>query len=261
MEDSCRYYVYEHWRTDKDECFYVGKGHGRRAYQKNRRNPHCEAIANLLRMNNLSVEVRIIQDNLSEADAFSLEMRRIAEWRAAGVEITNIGAGGDGNSGRIAWNRKPVVCLETRQVFDSATAAGVAVGLSLIAVSDVCREKYRSANGFHFVYSAIVPSEAECVRIIRDIEFRLAERRRRVDVIKRNYRGVIDGRDAKGRSAAGPVKNSRPVVCLDDGTEYPSASAAARAYKVDPSALTELCLGKRGRKSVRGLRFKYMDAA
>jgi len=25
------YYVYEHWRPDKDICFYVGKGKGSRA--------------------------------------------------------------------------------------------------------------------------------------------------------------------------------------------------------------------------------------
>jgi hypothetical protein len=28
-----KFYVYEHWRPDKDVCFYVGKGHGRRAYK------------------------------------------------------------------------------------------------------------------------------------------------------------------------------------------------------------------------------------
>lgn len=25
------FYVYEHWRLDRDECFYVGKGTGKRA--------------------------------------------------------------------------------------------------------------------------------------------------------------------------------------------------------------------------------------
>ena len=31
MAQSANYYVYEHWRPDKDVCFYVGKGKGGRA--------------------------------------------------------------------------------------------------------------------------------------------------------------------------------------------------------------------------------------
>lgn len=26
------FYVYEHWRLDRDECFYVGKGQRKKAY-------------------------------------------------------------------------------------------------------------------------------------------------------------------------------------------------------------------------------------
>jgi len=59
----------------------------------------------------------------------------------------------------------------------------------------------------------------------------------------------------------GPQKSSKPVICLNDGLCYPSASAAARHYKVARSALIELCLGKNYRQTVNGLRFKYQDAA
>jgi len=62
------------------------------------------------------------------------------------------------------------------------------------------------------------------------------------------------------RSHLGPEAISRSVKCLDDGTIYPSASAAARAYGVARSALIELCLGKRGRKTVGGHRFQYVEA-
>ena len=62
-------------------------------------------------------------------------------------------------------------------------------------------------------------------------------------------------------SHLGPKKSSKPVICLDDGAKYESASAAARYYKVSRSALIELCLGKNFRKTVNGLRFKYEEAA
>ena len=39
-----RFYVYEHWRPDRDECFYVGKGKGGRANVMYGRNRHHEAV-------------------------------------------------------------------------------------------------------------------------------------------------------------------------------------------------------------------------
>lgn len=59
----------------------------------------------------------------------------------------------------------------------------------------------------------------------------------------------------------GPKKSSKPVICLDDGNLFSSASEAARFYNTSKSALIELCLGKNHRQTVKGLRFKYQDAA
>lgn len=65
----------------------------------------------------------------------------------------------------------------------------------------------------------------------------------------------------KNYASLGPKASSKPVICLDDGLEFPSASAAARHYGVSKSALIELCLGKNYRKTVGGFIFKYKDAA
>jgi group I intron endonuclease len=62
-----------------------------------------------------------------------------------------------------------------------------------------------------------------------------------------------------GFRAMGPAASSRRVYCLDDGLFYPSASAAAVHYGIAKSALIELCLGKRGRKTVGGKRFAYTE--
>ena len=61
-------------------------------------------------------------------------------------------------------------------------------------------------------------------------------------------------------SHLGPKSFSRSVICLDDGIIYESASAAARAYDSCKSAIIELCLGKRFRKTVNGRKFKYVDS-
>lgn len=61
-------------------------------------------------------------------------------------------------------------------------------------------------------------------------------------------------------ASLGPQAMARRVRCMDDNTEWPSASAAARHFNVSKSALIELCLGKNYRKTVGGLRFEYAVA-
>lgn len=62
------------------------------------------------------------------------------------------------------------------------------------------------------------------------------------------------------RMANIPRWNSRIVVCLDDGVEFPSASAAARHYGVGKSSIIETCLGRDNRLTVGGRMFQYKDA-
>lgn len=92
-----KFYVYEHWRPDKGVCFYVGKGSGRRAYEKDHgRNKHHRAIRIKLQRMGLSIEVRFIEVNMIESDAFAKEIERISHWRSLGVKLVNRTDGGIG---------------------------------------------------------------------------------------------------------------------------------------------------------------------
>lgn len=99
MATSGTYYVYEHWRLDRDECFYVGKGRGGRAYSMKDRNRHHQAIVAKLGRIGSAFEVRMVAVGLSEQDAFQLEKERIAFWRSSGADLTNLTNGGEGISG------------------------------------------------------------------------------------------------------------------------------------------------------------------
>jgi hypothetical protein len=93
------FYVYEHWRPDRDECFYVGKGKGKRANDMSIRNGHHKAIqAKLLRLG-MGVEVKIFAGNLTEDDAFRIEKERILFWKNLGIDLANHTDGGEGVSG------------------------------------------------------------------------------------------------------------------------------------------------------------------
>lgn len=194
----------------------------------------------------------------THAEALAEEIRLIAALKPE----YNLTAGGEGTPGLIAWNRKPVTCLEDGKIFPSATSAAAAYGLTVINVAEVCMGKYRSAQGeFHFVYGDVKYGLKTREQLIRKIEKAHAENRKRVNVNAglSRYRGIIDGKDVAGRSAAGPAKLSRAIICVEDDKEFPSINAAARHYNLDNTAISELCAGKRGRKTVGGFKFKYAD--
>src|SRR5258706_14477107 len=92
------FYVYEHWRPDKDICFYVGKGHGRRAYRLDRgeRNIHYNRVAKKLATLGMYIEVRLVAFGLNEVEAFSLERERIAFWKQEKIKLTNMSDGVEG---------------------------------------------------------------------------------------------------------------------------------------------------------------------
>jgi hypothetical protein len=96
MPTAAIFYVYEHWRPDKDVCFYVGKGHGDRAWIAAKRNRHYQNIIAKLARLGMCPEVRLVESAMIEPAALALEVARIAFWRSSGVVLSNLTAGGEG---------------------------------------------------------------------------------------------------------------------------------------------------------------------
>jgi hypothetical protein len=85
------FYVYLH-KKPNGQIFYVGKGKGYRATQKSNRNAYWKRVVDKYGYN-----VTIFKDNMTEQEAFNLEMELI---EAIGLEnLTNLTVGGDGTSG------------------------------------------------------------------------------------------------------------------------------------------------------------------
>jgi hypothetical protein len=93
--------VYEHWRSDKNVPFYVGKSNERkrRATNMSNRSERHKRLTAKLRREGHQVIVKIVDRNLPEESAFLLERMRISTYRAARVELVNFTDGGEGVSG------------------------------------------------------------------------------------------------------------------------------------------------------------------
>jgi hypothetical protein len=96
------YCVYEHWRLDENEVFYVGKGSENRAKNCSRpHNPHYQRIVEKLASWGVSVLVHIALDGLTEEEAFAFETALIKHRRAEGHRLVNMTDGGEGTSGYV----------------------------------------------------------------------------------------------------------------------------------------------------------------
>ncbi len=93
--DNKNYYVYLHRRNDTNDVFYVGKGRRHRATRKDGRNEWWHRVVN--KAGGYTVEYA--EKNLSEDDAFDLEIELIKFYRDCGYELCNLTNGGEGASG------------------------------------------------------------------------------------------------------------------------------------------------------------------
>lgn len=91
--------LYEHWRTDLNECFYVGiswYAEDARPYNMRDRNPNHISVQKELELKGLEPEVRLIEcAHLTDVELGQLEYFQISYWKdLIGDRLTNILPGG-----------------------------------------------------------------------------------------------------------------------------------------------------------------------
>ena len=173
----------------------------------------------------------------------------------------NVTSGGYRGKGFVPKNKKKVLCLEDGKIFDSMASAAKFYRSESASISEVCNGTRKTAVGRHFVLFTRGLNDKEREALIKEKNSIDAKNRRRRGEagLKVKYADLSGGRDRLGRKATGPMRISRRVICLDTGETFPSANDAAKKNEIAVSSLIELCLGKNGRKTVGGLRFKYLD--
>jgi hypothetical protein len=92
-----KYYIYFHINPLNNEIFYVGKGHGKRAFDKKNRNRFWKFYTK-----KYNYIIDIIEDNLSEEQAFEREIfyiNKIGRRDLGDGPLVNLTNGGEGPSG------------------------------------------------------------------------------------------------------------------------------------------------------------------
>lgn len=92
-DNTTKFYCYAHRTADTGHIFYIGKGHGNRAYSKQRSKYwHNKA-------NKHGYTVEIIASKLTECQAFDMEREFIAFYGRE--NLVNLSDGGEGATGRV----------------------------------------------------------------------------------------------------------------------------------------------------------------
>jgi hypothetical protein len=87
------FYVYEWFKVDTLEVFYVGKGTGNRRFELHNRNQYFNNI-----YKKYECAVRLVYQSLTNEEACQLEIERIAEMKSIGQAKCNLTNGGTGFS-------------------------------------------------------------------------------------------------------------------------------------------------------------------
>lgn len=142
------YVVYEHWRTDMNAPFYVGKGKAGRERRLSQRGAwHKRVVAKLDREGH-RVEIKVVEKDLLPESAACFEKMRIAYWRALKAPLVNTTDGGDGTPGyRFTDEQKAKISTtRTGQKLSEEHKAKVSAAMKGRFVSDETRTKMSKNN-------------------------------------------------------------------------------------------------------------------
>ena len=141
-----------------------------------------------------------------------VEMKRVADRRRAGSQ-----------KGKAHPSMKPVVCLETRQVFESQTVAAKASGAQQGHISAVLRGERLRAAGYHWAYLSSVEalSDEQIDQLVEDLEASHSRRSRwanKDDVLAEAHK--YDRRSDFLKYASGAYKAASGEGYLDEACAH-----------------------------------------
>lgn len=208
-----------------------------------------------------SIEHEVLFDGLTEEEAKKAEVELIAKYNSNDTRYGyNITAGGDfatsrphseeeKERARAFWlgknnpNARAVICLETLEVFDTATEATVAKHASKVIAC--CRREYkhRTSGGYHWAYYDSDKPMSHYEEMLANF----VEEESKPRVVSERARRLTSERC------------SVPVKCVETGEVFKSLRAAAEATGANQSNICNCCKGKK--KTAVGFHWEYVEVS
>ena len=244
--ENREFYVYLHVRLDNMTPFYVGKGHGNRAYNLSRgKGTHHDNICKAC-----GCKVVIIKDNLTENQAFKLENKMIEYYvhtLSYGINIegyddydhelpylTNFTWGGEGVSGRKHSE-------EEKQKMSKAKKGKKNSKEHNKNISKAKKGKKNSKE-----------HNKNISKSLKGIQFS--------EEHKQNIGESVSGE--KNGMWGKPSPNRSKVICITTGETFDSIKIAAEKYNIYCTSISHCCKGKyksAGKLNGIKLQWKYAE--
>lgn len=136
------FYVYEHREVDTGRVFYIGKGKGRRAFQRQSRNRYWRHI-----VRKHGFVAHIIFDNLSEQDALRLETALTYAYGMDQLAVLTAGGAGTAGFQHSPETKARMSATRRGRIHSSEAKARMSLAVKSSAVEMERRtEKWRSDN-------------------------------------------------------------------------------------------------------------------
>jgi hypothetical protein len=230
------FYTYLHRRASDNLPFYIGKGHGSRAWSAQNRNQHWKNTRA-----KHGVKVELLARWQTEAEAFEHEQFLIWCFKDMGFRLANQTAGGEGSSGRVVSDAtKLKISNAVTPRLRSPEARAAASQKATLRMADEA-ERSRVSESLRKHYEA-----PEAIQRLKQQGLQQA-----------SHPAMREQMIAAGRKVA------RPVVCIETGAVYVSLVEAVKWLadigqpKAQVRPISEVARGMR--KSAYGYTWKFTE--
>ena len=173
----------------------------------------------------------ILFKNLTEEEAEQKEIELIARYNTTDRRYGyNVSAGGDTPLliGANNPNSVKIICINTREVFDTMNEASIKHNVSRTCIYDCCIGKQKTAGDCRWAYYDDYIKDPDKYNELKYDD----------NYVKHKYK-------------------PKRVLCIETNVIYNSITEAANSVGVDRSTISKVCKGKR--KTVGGYHWKYID--
>ena len=142
--------------------------------------------------------------------------------------------------------KKPIICIDTGEIFDSVKSAAVSVGVDPSAISAVLNGRGKTAGGYRWDY--LNPNNKVSEEISKKMSKANSGRKQSAEQIEKRTAHF------KGKKYEN-YNSYKPVVCVETGEIFKSVKSAAESVGVRPSFLSDVLHGRK--KTASGYHWKF----